>query len=134
VPLWKRLGSLVLGPFLLVAGGASLPQFGPTEQWLIILAVPLGLAVIWARARYERVTFGHWGDFVWGSLLGILCLLLLHALVTKATPETLGRALGGGLSVGACIGLGLGLLISALRGRFSADPVRDSDEQSGPAA
>lgn len=133
MPLWKRLGSLVLGPFLLLAGGASFPQFGPTEQWLVVAAVPIGLVAIWARARYEGVPFGHWGDFVWGSLLGIPCLLLIHALVTRGTPETFGRALGGGLGVGASIGLGLGLLVSGLRGSFSANPGDDSEKQSGPA-
>src|SRR5258705_3963643 len=129
--LWERIGSVLLGALLLVSAGGTLPGFRATQQWLILLAVPLGLAGMWGLARHEKLTFGAWGDYVWGSLVGVLFLLVTHALVTGAD---LGEAIGRGFSMGAFIGLGLALLLSGLRGRFSPPPSSHSNTSSGAAA
>jgi len=42
VPLWKRLGSMILGALLFGAGVAAIPRFGAAEQWLMVAAIPLG--------------------------------------------------------------------------------------------
>lgn len=132
MPLWKRTGSILLGTVLLVSAGRTLPGLRAAQQWLILLAVPLGLAGMWGLARHERLTFGAWGDYVWGCLLGVLLVLVTHALVTGAGLE---EAIGRGFSMGAFIGLGLALLISGLRGRFSPPPPSsDSNIASGTAA
>ena len=125
MPIWNRAGSLLLGAFLLLAAGAAIPRFGATQQWLILFAIPTGLGAMWALARYEGLTFGAWGDYVWGCLVAVLVFLMVHALVSGAPlPE----AIGGGLSIG------LGLLVSGLRGSFSARKPSLSDQSPDSAA
>jgi len=116
MPIWKRLGSLLLSALLLVAAASAIPRFGAAQQWLILFGIPTGLVAMWVLARHQGLTSGAWGDYVWGCLVGILVFLMIHALVSSAPlPE----AIGGGLSMGAFVGLGLGLLVSGLRGSFA---------------
>src|SRR5438132_13768719 len=116
MPLWKRLGSIVVGGFLLVSVAGTLTEFRAAQQWLILLAIPVGLGGMWALARYEKLAFGAWSDYLWGCLLGVVFVLLIHALATGAKGASLGEAIGQGFATGAFIGVGLGLLVSGVRG------------------